>query len=89
MGYKGFLGFLIIAAFAILWGVFFGPGKISEMEQAIQSDLNDAGYSNFVKAEMSGNVVTLTGKAPSEAVVIDAVNIANANPFYVFWGKRC
>ncbi|MEP1231409.1 MAG: OmpA family protein [Litorimonas sp.] len=46
------------------------------METAVQNDLKEAGYSNFANVKMSGNVATLTGTAPSEAAMSDAVNVA-------------
>jgi len=76
MGKKGMLGVLILLAISVLVGLIFGPGKISKMEKAIESDLNDAGYSSFAKVDMSGNVATLTGTAPSEAASTDAMNVA-------------
>lgn len=76
MGKKGFLGVLIILILSILFGVLLGPSKISQMKSAIETDLNDAGYSDFANIDMSGNVATLTGKAPNEAAVTDAVNVA-------------
>lgn len=76
MGKKGLLGVLIVLILSILFGVLLGPGKISKMKSAIESDLNDAGYSGFAKVDMEGNVATLTGEAPNEAAVTDAVNIA-------------
>ncbi len=73
---RGILGVLILLIITVLWGVFTGPGKITKMEQAIQSELSDAGYSSFAKVKMSGNVATLTGTAPNEAAVTDVVNLA-------------
>jgi len=76
MGSKGFWGVIILLFVAVLWSFLTGPAKISQMEQAIQTELNNAGYSNFAAVSMSGNVATLTGTAPNEAAVTDVVNVA-------------
>lgn len=76
MGSRGFWGFLILLIAAALWSFFKGPAKITQMENEIQTNLNNAGYSSFAKVNMAGNIATLTGTAPSEAAVSDAVNVA-------------
>ncbi len=76
MGKKGILGFIILLIIAVLFGMLLGPGKINKMEKAVQSNLAAAGYSDFAKVKMAGNVATLTGTAPNKAAMTDAVNIA-------------
>jgi len=77
MGKRGMMGFLIILIIACLFGALFGPSKIRTMENAIQNNLQDAGYASFADVKMTGNVATLTGTAPSEAKATDAMNVAN------------
>ena len=74
MGKRGLTGFLILLIVASLVGLIFGPKKLAKMEKAIQGDLASAGYSDFAKVDMVGNVARLTGTAPSEAAATDAMN---------------
>ena len=76
MGKRGIMGILFLLIVASLVGLFVGPKKLAKMEKAIQGDLASAGYSDFAKVDMVGNVARLTGTAPSEAAATDAMNIA-------------
>ena len=69
------LGFLILGAVGFLWGLLTAGPKIEAMEGDIRSALNDAGHS-WASVDMSGNVATLGGTAPTPGAKADAVMVA-------------
>ena len=72
---KWFGAGLILAIAALILGWIFGIPKIDSMEKDIRAALDSKGY-NSVQVDMSGNVATLSGDAPSEAAKADAISIA-------------
>ena len=69
------LGLLIIAVVGSLWGFLTAGPRIEAMEGDIRSALNDAGHS-WASVEMSGNVATLSGEAPTPGAAADAALVA-------------
>ena len=69
------LGLLIIAAVASLWGFLTAGPRIAAMEGDIRSALNDAGHS-WASVDMSGNVATISGEAPTPGAAADAAQVA-------------
>ena len=76
MGKRVTMGVIIALIVSILWGILFGPGKISKMEDSIEMALQDAGYADFAKVRMVGNAAILTGTPPNDAAASDAINVA-------------
>jgi len=72
---KWFGAGLILAIVALILGLIFGLPKIDSMENDIRAALDSKGYNN-IQVDMSGNVATLSGDAPSEAAKADAISIA-------------
>ena len=76
MGKRVTMGVLIALIVSIWWGILFGPGKISKMEDSIEMALQDAGYADFAKVRMVGNAAILSGTPPNDAAASDAINVA-------------
>ena len=72
---KWFGAGLILAIAALILGWIFGMTKINSMENDIRAALDNKGY-NTIQVDMSGNVATLSGDAPSESAKADAIAIA-------------
>ncbi len=84
---KWFGAGLILAIAALILGLFFGYSKINSMENDIRAALDEKGY-NTIQVDMSGNVATLSGDAPSEAAKADAMSIAKNTKCSKCKGKR-
>ncbi len=87
MGAKWFWGIIILSIASLILGWLFGMPKVASMEDDIRNSLSEAGY-EFANVEMSGNVATLTGEAPSEAFARDAANVAENTKCSACKGER-
>jgi OOP family OmpA-OmpF porin len=86
MGGKWVLGTILLAIASLILGWIFGMPKIASMEKDIQAALSqDHSYANVA---MSGNVATLTGQAPSEAMAQQATTLAENTKCSACKGKR-
>ena len=69
------LATLIALILALIYGLLTAGPRIEAMEGDIRDALRDAGH-NWANVEMSGNVASLTGTAPSAAARADALSVA-------------
>ncbi len=78
MGRKWFWGIIILAIISLLLaiiGPWSAPARSEQMQASIEKALSSDKF-DFVDVEMQGNVATLSGEAPSKALMTEAVSIA-------------
>jgi len=79
MGSRKFLALLILFLVALVLSIFGpwnGQKHTNLMGDAVKSALKAEGLDSFTNVDMSGNVATLTGTAPSKALADRAVEVA-------------
>ena len=69
------LGLIILAIVAALYGFITAGPRIEAMEGDVRDALQEAGHT-WANVDMSGNVATVTGTAPSAAAKADALRTA-------------